>query len=247
MQAGADTGKSILALDGGGVRGVISIAFLERIEALFADKAGAPVRLADRFDLIGGTSTGAIIATALALGLSASDVKAMYFELAPRVFRRSRFRLMLVQTRFDAAALRLEVEKVVGDRQPRHRRTCGQLLAIITKRLDTGGAWIVSNNPRVEILGEPSDRPPHRQPPLPPRRPGPSLDRRTVFLRAAGDRDRTRPSRRASSSMAASRRITTRRWLCSSSRPSPPMATAGRPARTGSASFRSEPGRGATG
>ena len=165
MQAGADTGKSILALDGGGVRGVISIAFLERIEALFAEKAGAPVRLADRFDLIGGTSTGAIIATALALGLSASDVKAMYFELAPRVFRRSRFRLVLVQTRFDAAALRQEIEKVVGDRRldtPDLRTS----LAIVAKRLDTGGAWIVSNNPRVEILGEPPGRPPYRQPAL---------------------------------------------------------------------------------
>ena len=147
MQAGADTGKSILALDGGGVRGVISIAFLERIEAIITGKAGAPVRLADRFDLIGGTSTGAIIATALSLGLSASDVKAMYFELAPRVFRRSRFRLMLVQTRFDAAALRREIEKVVGDRRldtPDLRTS----LAIVAKRLDTGGAWIVSNNPR---------------------------------------------------------------------------------------------------
>ncbi len=147
MQAGADTGKSILALDGGGVRGVISIAFLERIEALFTEKAGAPVRLADRFDMVGGTSTGAIIATGLALGLSGSDVKAMYFELAPRVFRRSRLRLVLVHTRFDAAALRQEIEKVVGDRRldtPDLKTS----LAIITKRLDTGGAWIVSNNPR---------------------------------------------------------------------------------------------------
>ena len=63
MQAGAYTGKTILALDGGGVRGIIAIAFLERIEALFTEHAGAPVRLADRFDLVGGTSTGAIIAT----------------------------------------------------------------------------------------------------------------------------------------------------------------------------------------
>lgn len=149
MSAGGKTGRTLLALDGGGVRGVISIAFLERIEALMAEHAGAPVRLADRFDLIGGTSTGAIIATALALGLSASEVKARYFELAPRVFRRSRLRLALVQARFDATALRQEIEAVVGDRtlDSPDLRTA---LAIITKRLDTGGAWIVSNNPRAK-------------------------------------------------------------------------------------------------
>jgi hypothetical protein len=148
MSAG-ETGKTILALDGGGVRGAISIAFLERIEALFAEHAGGPVRLADRFDLVGGTSTGAIIATALALGFSASELKTMYLELAPRVFRRSRFRLALVQTRFDAKALREEIEAVVGDRNldSPDLRTA---LAIITKRLDTGGAWIVSNNPRAK-------------------------------------------------------------------------------------------------
>jgi hypothetical protein len=148
MSAGAETGKTILALDGGGVRGVIAIAFLERIEALFREHAGAPVRLADRFDLVGGTSTGAIIATCLALGLSASELKAMYLKLAPRVFR-SRFRLALVQTRFDAAALRQEIENVVGDRQL-DSPDLKTALAIITKRLDTGGAWIVSNNPRAK-------------------------------------------------------------------------------------------------
>jgi patatin-like phospholipase/acyl hydrolase len=149
MNAGDKTGRTILALDGGGVRGVISIAFLERIEALFAEHAGAPVRLADRFDLVGGTSTGAIIATALALGLSASELKAMYFELAPRVFRRSLLRLAFIQTRFDATALRQEIEAVVGDRtlDTPDLRTA---LAIIAKRLDTGGAWVVSNNPQTK-------------------------------------------------------------------------------------------------
>jgi patatin-like phospholipase/acyl hydrolase len=58
--------KRILSLDGG-VRGATTIAFLERIEALIEEIEGRPVRLRDWFDLIGGTSIGAIIATALAL------------------------------------------------------------------------------------------------------------------------------------------------------------------------------------
>ena len=59
--------KRILSLDGGGVRGATTIAFLDRIEALIEEIEGRPVRLCDWFNLIGGISTGAIIATALAL------------------------------------------------------------------------------------------------------------------------------------------------------------------------------------
>jgi hypothetical protein len=147
-----DTGapaKTVLALDGGGVRGIFSIAILERIEALYAEAAGGPVRLADRIDLVGGTSTGAIIAAGVALGLSTARLKQMYLELAPRVFRRPRLRLALVHTLFDANALRREIEAVVGER----RLDTPDLvtsLAVVTKRLDTGGAWIISNNPNTK-------------------------------------------------------------------------------------------------
>lgn len=131
------------------MRGIFSIAILERIEALYEQAAGEPVRLADRIDLVGGTSTGAIIATGVALGLSASRLKQIYLDLAPRVFRRPKLRLALVQTLFDATALRREIEAVVGDR----RLDTPDLvtgLAVVTKRLDTGGAWIISNNPRAK-------------------------------------------------------------------------------------------------
>ena len=156
--ATSDTGRTILALDGGGVRGIFSIAILERIEALYTRAAGGPVRLADRIDLVGGTSTGAIIATGIALGLSAAALKAMYLELAPRVFRRPKLRLALVHTLFDAEALRREIEAVVGAR----RLDTPDLvtgLALVTKRLDTGGAWIISNNPRARYWeSDPEDR-----------------------------------------------------------------------------------------
>ena len=82
--------KRMLSLDGGGVRDVISVAFLERIEAILTARAGEEVRLGDWFDLVGGTSTGAIIATALALGKTTADLKDTYYRLAPRAFRRRR-------------------------------------------------------------------------------------------------------------------------------------------------------------
>jgi hypothetical protein len=146
---GNRSGRTILALDGGGVRGIFSIAILERIEALFAEATGGPVRLADRFDLVGGTSTGAIIATGIALGLTTARLKQMYLDLAPRVFRRPKLRLALVHAMFDANALRREIEAVVGDRKL-DTPDLVTSLALVTKRLDTGGAWIVSNNPRAK-------------------------------------------------------------------------------------------------
>ena len=70
--------KRILALDGGGVRGVVALAFLKEIERTLAAQAGRPVRLCDHFDLIGGTSTGAIIAAGLALGHSVDELIDFY-------------------------------------------------------------------------------------------------------------------------------------------------------------------------
>src|ERR1043165_8997547 len=78
--------KNVLSLDGGGVRGVISVAFLERIEAVLSAQAGNDVRLGDHFDLIGGTSTGAIIATGLALGKTTAELKDIYHRLLPPAF-----------------------------------------------------------------------------------------------------------------------------------------------------------------
>lgn len=147
--------KFVLGLDGGGVRGVITLAFLERIEAILG--AGDPAfRLAHRFDLIGGTSTGAIIATGLALGLRASELKAIYFRLAPRVFARSRFRVKLIQSLFDATALEEEIHAIVGDLriESANLRTG---LAIVMKRLDTGSPWLISNNPGSRYWDDPAD------------------------------------------------------------------------------------------
>jgi len=108
--------KRILSIDGGGVRGVVALAFVERFEALLAEKAGRAIRLCDYFDFIGGTSTGAIVATGLALGYSAAEIRDFYFRLAPRIFRKPFFRLPFWQAKFDAEALRREITGILGDR-----------------------------------------------------------------------------------------------------------------------------------
>jgi uncharacterized protein len=149
--------KRILSIDGGGVRGVIALGFLERLEALLSAQKGAAVRLCEHFDLIGGTSTGAIIATALALGYSAKDIRGFYLRMAPRIFRKPLFRFPGWQAKFDAGALRHEILSVVGSRtldSPDLRTGLGVML----KRIDAGGCWIITNNPRSKYWETPADR-----------------------------------------------------------------------------------------
>jgi len=72
----------ILSLDGGGAKGFYTLGVLKEIEAM----CGCP--LYQTFDLVFGTSTGAIIAALLALGSSVDDIHALYKEHVPVVMRR---------------------------------------------------------------------------------------------------------------------------------------------------------------
>jgi uncharacterized protein len=69
----------ILALDGGGAKGFYTLGVLNDIEAMI-DRP-----LVERFDVIFGTSTGAIIAALIALGRSITDIRALYREHVPRI------------------------------------------------------------------------------------------------------------------------------------------------------------------
>ena len=71
--------KNILSLDGGGSKGIYTLGVLSEFEKAFG------CRVYEKFDLIYGTSTGAIIAALLGLGLSVEEVKSHYFKLIPAI------------------------------------------------------------------------------------------------------------------------------------------------------------------
>lgn len=142
------TPKRILALDGGGVRGILTLGYLERIEEILRVRHGdsKDFRLSHYFDLIAGTSTGAIIAALLAKGRSVAEVRALYEELASNIFRRSFFRRGLVRAKYSAKRLKKHLENEFKN------NTMGSLsietgLLIVAKRLDTGSTWPMNNNP----------------------------------------------------------------------------------------------------
>ena len=146
FQAGGP--KRILTLDGGGVRGMLTLGVLARIEQLLRERHGDPqLRLADYFDLIAGTSTGAIIAATLARGMSVAEVQSLYRRLAGQIFQKSLFRQGLFRAKYDAGALTSFLKQELGDDTlgSDHLRTG---LLVVAKRADTGSPWPMSNNPK---------------------------------------------------------------------------------------------------
>jgi hypothetical protein len=84
-----DAPLRVLSLDGGGMRGTYTATYLDRVAASFAKRRGvAALDIGAAFDLIVGTSTGGIIACALAAGIPLGDIVKLYREHGPRIFPR---------------------------------------------------------------------------------------------------------------------------------------------------------------
>jgi len=103
----------ILALDGGGLKGLFSAQVLAHLE----EDTGA--RIIDHFDLIAGTSTGGMIALALSIGVRPIDIVEFYSEHGPRIFpqaHRSRLLRRIRSPRYRQEPLRQALTGVFGDR-----------------------------------------------------------------------------------------------------------------------------------
>ena len=137
--------KRILALDGGGIRGALSAGYLVKIETVLRERHQRPdLVLADYFDLIGGTSTGAIIAAGLALGMGAQEISDKYLELGAAAFKKV---LLPLKARFSAGAVREQLQRLFGD-MPFGDPALRSALCVVAKRGDTGSTWPFINHPR---------------------------------------------------------------------------------------------------
>ena len=149
--------KRLLALDGGGIRGLVSLGYLARIEEGLRRRYGQPeLVLSEYFDLIGGTSTGAIIASTLALGWPVERIHQMYLSLGRDAFRPRKSWLgpvsKLVSAKFDDAAVAALLRENLGDRalgSPDLRVG----LMVVAKRADTASVWVLVNIPGHRFSG----------------------------------------------------------------------------------------------
>ncbi len=100
----------ILALDGGGIRGIFTASFLATLEDLSRG------RIADHFDLIVGTSTGGIIGLALAFGIPAKEILDLYVGRGRQIFSRPRKLGMLLRPKYESGPLARILREVFGER-----------------------------------------------------------------------------------------------------------------------------------
>lgn len=100
---------NILTIDGGGIRGYFSAYLLQRVQEELK------IDFSEYFDLISGTSTGSIIAAALATNYPIEEVAKLYVEKGAEIFKPQRFNLSGVwKAKYDNTVLKGEIEKVVG-------------------------------------------------------------------------------------------------------------------------------------
>lgn len=146
--------RKLLALDGGGIRGMVAIAVLaeleEKLKVGLGRSGDSEFRLSDYFDYIGGTSTGAILAACLARGMSVQEIKAFYEESGKKMFDPARL-LKRFNYKYENEALenKLKAEFKESDGKP---STLGcpsmkTLLMMVMRNATTDSPWPISNNP----------------------------------------------------------------------------------------------------
>lgn len=147
--------KRMLALDGGGTRGIVTIAFLREIEAVLSERSvrlghvarASDFRLSQYFDLVGGTSVGALVATLVAMGWRVEQIDTTFKKLCRTAFRRPWQRPWTWFGPYSAALLEKAVHDIAGD-APLSSDQLKTGLLVVTKRADTNSVWPLINNPR---------------------------------------------------------------------------------------------------
>ena len=137
----------LLSIDGGGVRGVVALEVLARIERLLRDETGDPeLVLGDWFDYVGGTSTGAIIAGGVAMGLPVARIQQLYRDNMRSIFTRARV-LDLLRARYDEEGIETVLRREFGTDRTLGSADLRCLLLLGLRNTSTGSPWPVSSNP----------------------------------------------------------------------------------------------------
>ena len=143
----------LLALDGGGLRGILALEILERMEGLLADVtgAGADFRLCHFFDYVAGTSSGATMATGIARGMRVRELLDFYEQLGPRVFTQ---RSVLnpkwwTDGRYSSEPMKREFQAMFGTRTTLRPDDLECLLLVVTLNRTTDSPWPISSNPQA--------------------------------------------------------------------------------------------------
>jgi hypothetical protein len=140
--------KKILALDGGGIRGMITVEVLAKIENLLREelRRGPEFVLADYFDFVAGTSTGAIIATCISLGMKMADIRDFYMRSGEEMFDKA-FILKRLHYKYEDEKLAARMQEVFGRDTKLGSDKLRTVLMMVMRNASTDSPWPISNNP----------------------------------------------------------------------------------------------------
>ena len=155
--------RKLLAMDGGGIRGVMTLEVLEKIESELQKRLGRgdDFVLADYFDYVAGTSTGAIIATCLSLGMRIDAIRKFYVESGPAMFDKTNLLRRYFRNKFHDEKLAAKLREVISQQAkaqgiaPKPGETEVTLgtdalrtyLTLVLRNATTDSPWPISNNP----------------------------------------------------------------------------------------------------
>lgn len=144
--------KKILSLDGGGIRGVVTLEILMRIEEILRQQLGRgdDFVLADFFDFIAGTSTGAIIAAGISSGMHVKEIRSFYLENGHAMFTHAGL-LERWHFKYRSDALEALLQKVFGRDTLLGSANLRTLLMMVMRNVSTDQPWAVSNNPHCRF------------------------------------------------------------------------------------------------
>jgi patatin-like phospholipase/acyl hydrolase len=147
--------RKLLAIDGGGIRGVLALGVLRKVEDIVKAQHGPDTRLADYFDYIAGTSTGAIIATGLSMGMSVDEILRFYVDAGAQMFVKANL-LKRLRYKFEDEPLAEKLRQVFGSDTTFGSSKLRTLLMMVMRNATTDSPWPLSNNPYAKYNNEPT-------------------------------------------------------------------------------------------
>jgi hypothetical protein len=137
--------KRLLSIDGGGLCGLIPAEALILIEKQLDEITGSQLPLCDRFDLIGGTSTGAILAAGLSLGLKAEQLRDFYLNFGKGIFSKVFFPIRFWHS-YPSEPLDGHLKEVFGENTTLGSSKLRTQILIVSKNATLGTTWFFTNN-----------------------------------------------------------------------------------------------------
>ena len=144
--------KRILSLDGGGIRGIITLEILAKIEDQLRTEynRGEDFVLADYFDYIAGTSTGAIIGTLLSMGKSVSEIRSFYLDFGKSMFEHASL-LDRFKWKYTDQAFSEKLHEIFGKDTTLGSEVLQTVLMVVMRNANTDHPWAISNNPNSKF------------------------------------------------------------------------------------------------